>query len=319
MKARRESVTATIALAICLMLASAWTARISANASPMVIHVPADYTKIQWAVGNASAGSTIFVSTGIYYEHLTIDKTLELYGENQGAIIDGNGTGDVIRVLASGVTLGGFVVRNSGTSFWDSGIHLSNSDNSNVSNNTIVSNGHGIWLDGSNQSIVTYNNVSNNQCGIGLSYCYNDIVAGNNVSSSDECGIGLDYSGNNTITGNVVLGNGYGIWITHVGGNTVFRNDITGNARQTDCINSTNAWDKDGMGNYWSDCNSTDADSDGIGDNPYQVDLNNTDHYPLMQAIVVPEFPPNVFLLLLSALTLAVVFLLRRNFTFLQV
>jgi hypothetical protein len=35
-------------------------------------------------------------------------------------------------------------------------------------------------------------------------------------------------------------------------------------------------------GNYWSGYNGTDSDQDGIGDTPYIIDENNTDHYPLM-------------------------------------
>jgi parallel beta-helix repeat protein len=54
---------------------------------------------------------------------------------------------------------------------------------------------------------------------------------------------------------------------------------------------SINQWNNDLEGNYWSDYNGTDrysgpyqniSGSDGIGDTPYIIDQNNTDHYPLM-------------------------------------
>jgi len=51
---------------------------VSVTASPNIIRVPEDYSKIQWAVGNASAGDIILVAAGTYYEHVTIDKSLTL-------------------------------------------------------------------------------------------------------------------------------------------------------------------------------------------------------------------------------------------------
>jgi nitrous oxidase accessory protein NosD len=47
-------------------------------------------------------------------------------------------------------------------------------------------------------------------------------------------------------------------------------------------------WDNGSRGNYWSDYNGTDADSDGIGDTPYVIDVLNEDRYPLMQSTANP-------------------------------
>jgi len=47
-------------------------------------------------------------------------------------------------------------------------------------------------------------------------------------------------------------------------------------------------------GNYWSTYNGTDDNGDGIGDTPYHIYENYTDHYPLMEPAdiaVIPEFP----------------------------
>ena len=51
------------------------------------------------------------------------------------------------------------------------------------------------------------------------------------------------------------------------------------------------AWDKGEVGNYWSNYNGTDANSDGIGDTPYIIDANNIDHYPMMKPVAVAELP----------------------------
>jgi parallel beta-helix repeat protein len=276
-------VTTAIALAMCLAFTLFWAdLKISVKASPDVIYVPNDYEKIQWAINNASAGSTIFVSSGIYYEHLTIDKALTLQGENEESIIDGNCTGDVIKVTANNVNVSSFTIQNSGLGFWDSGIHTYHSTYNNISQNAIISNGHGIWLECSDYTTLNKNNISNNQCGIGLSFSNNNTIANNYVYSSDECGIGLDYSSHNILTGNTALNNGYGIWITQHSHNIVFHNNIVNNTVQSHLFNSINIFDNGYEGNYWSDYEELDADQDGIGDIAYIIDANNTDNYPLM-------------------------------------
>ncbi|TET64318.1 hypothetical protein E3J49_04485, partial [Candidatus Bathyarchaeota archaeon] len=68
----------------------------SARAEPGIIVVPDKYAKIKWAIGNVTAGTTIFVRSATYYEHLDINKPLTLVGENRDStIIDGNKTGTV--------------------------------------------------------------------------------------------------------------------------------------------------------------------------------------------------------------------------------
>jgi len=76
--------------------------------------------------------------------------------------------------------------------------------------------------------------------------------------------------------------------------NNVFcHNNFINNTYQVYTSNSVNVWD-DGYpsgGNYWSDYTGVDlfsgpyqnkTKSDGIGDAPYIIDVNNTDRYPLM-------------------------------------
>lgn len=55
------------------------------------------------------------------------------------------------------------------------------------------------------------------------------------------------------------------------------------------------AWDYDGVGNYWSDYNSTDTDGDGIGDNYYIIDLLNYDRYPLIESPAKQPTPTQLF------------------------
>ncbi len=66
--------------------------------------------------------------------------------------------------------------------------------------------------------------------------------------------------------------------------NTIYYNNFINNAQQAIDDIGTNQWD-DGYpsgGNYWSDYNGTDGNSDGIGDTPYYFD-GGQDDYPLME------------------------------------
>ena len=62
---------------------------------------PNNYTAIQDAIDAAEDGDTIYVYSGIYYENITVDKTITLQGEDKiSTIIDGGETGDVINIIA---------------------------------------------------------------------------------------------------------------------------------------------------------------------------------------------------------------------------
>lgn len=87
---------------------------ISVMAKPDIIRVPADYLTIQAAINAASPGDIVLVTSGTYYEHVTINKPLTLIGEDRATtIIDGNGTGgwryedSVVYVTADNVVING--------------------------------------------------------------------------------------------------------------------------------------------------------------------------------------------------------------------
>jgi nitrous oxidase accessory protein NosD len=52
-----------------------------------------------------------------------------------------------------------------------------------------------------------------------------------------------------------------------------------------------NTWDNGTQGNYWSDYIGADDNRDGIGDSLYTVYENMTDHHPLMEPVMIPDFP----------------------------
>jgi len=268
-------------------------------ADPTIIKVPEDYERIRWAVGNASAGDIIQVASGTYYEHLTVDKSVKLIGEDPNTtIIDGNGTWIVVHVSADNVEISGFTIRNGmGKEAYCPGIQVSGS-RCIVNRNIISNNFFGIWLDSSSGNIVSNNIVTDNQYGIAVSSSAANVIRDNTITSNWLYGIELFASDNNTIVANKISYNRMtattcGIYIDpYSSGNTFYHNNFINNMIQAR-DNGANTWDKGYPfgGNYWSDYAGVDnysgpyqneTYSDGIGDTPYMIEPKGRDNYPLM-------------------------------------
>jgi parallel beta-helix repeat protein len=182
------------------------------------------------------------------------------------------------------------------TAFWD-GIYLESSDNNSVSGNNITANTDcGIMLcSSSDNNSVSGNNITANiSYGIYLYSSSNNSVSGNNITSNGWDIYLYSSSDNNSISGNnITANNDYGIVLVSSSNNAIYHNDFMNKTTPAYSSGPTNAWD-DGYpssGNYWSGYSGTDsysgshqdeAGSDGIGDTPYIIGPNNTDHYPLM-------------------------------------
>ena len=208
------------------------------------IYVPNDYPTIQAAIDAASSGDTIFVFSGIYYEHLTINKQVILTGEDRNTtIIDGNGSGDVVIVNVDYVQIHGFTIQRSGdgvgSRYYYSGIRL-RSNNNIISGNIPTNNrGSGIRLEGSSSSIITDNTITDNRAG-GIvldNTCSFNTFTHNTITNNQADGISLGenvyYTNNcfsNTITGNTITNyRGYGIGLQHSSFNTITDNTIISN------------------------------------------------------------------------------------------
>ena len=163
--------------------------KISVEGHPGIINAD-DYPTIQAAINTANPGDTISVSSGTYYEHLVVNKTVSLIGENKhNTIIDGNSTGTVINVTANDVKISGFTVQNSGGPGTGQGIYVFCSNNSVISGNNIEDNWVGVCLNYSYGARVSGNNITNNNYGIYLGCLevptpYYEVIA--NVSWVDD-------------------------------------------------------------------------------------------------------------------------------------
>ena len=257
----------------------------SVEASPTTVDDdgPADFHTIQEAINNASSGEVIFVHKGTYYENVVVNKTVSLIGEERDStIIDGRGTNNVISITASNVTIHGFTIRNSGSSLYDCGILIDHSDSNNISHNTISNNNDGISLYYSSNNLVTSNTISENYYNGIVLYSSTRNVFSSNTVSNNYFGVSFYYSSNNVVSSNTILDNQVGIYPAFdSNNNTIYHNNFN-NFEKNVQIDSINAWDYEGEGNYWSDYTGQDLNRDGLGDTPYIINAYNQDNHPLM-------------------------------------
>jgi len=135
------------------------------------IYVPDDYAKIQWAVDNATAGDTIIVRDGIYYENVDVNKQLTLKSENSSAnciILAANSMDHALEITANYVNISGLTVTGANGEGILAGIYLNNANYCNISNNSIYGNSNGIYIYHSNYNNLVDNTVLHSDGGIGI-------------------------------------------------------------------------------------------------------------------------------------------------------
>jgi len=215
------------------------------------------FDMIQEGVDAAEDGDTVYVFNGVYYEHIVIDKLINLIGENKDTtIIDGGAVHyvKVVQIKSSGVSIRGFTIQIGGlnnilmyifpgcngntitgntikskTYKSNNGIYLSSSSSNTITGNTIKSLIDGICLSSSSNNIITSNTLkNNNDAGIDLSSSSNNIITSNTLKNNEDWGIYLHSSSNNTITGNTISGGWMVIYLSKSSGNILTGNTISG-------------------------------------------------------------------------------------------
>lgn len=282
---RFASVPLLLLILSAMFIATRWNVRV--EASPGIIDVPGQYKTIQDAINNALSGDVILVHKGTYYENVVINQSVSLVGEDKDlTVIYGNSSyppQPVISLSASGVVVKDLTVE--AQSSTQNPITVSSSGN--VLENNIIENGfYGLQLYYSYDNVISNNTIINNHyLGCILYSSDSNAVSDNLITNNVVAGFELHYSANNVFSGNTIYGDANGVNLYSSNITNLFYHNNFDNKLQvwTDTLNSTNSWSLNGEGNYWSNYEGNDSDSDGIGDTPYNhTDTQAGDTYPLM-------------------------------------
>jgi parallel beta-helix repeat protein len=207
-----------------------------------------NYSKIQDAIDNASAGDTVFVYNGTYKENITISISLNLIGEDKNnTIIKGNIKNGFINISANYVNVSGFNITDPGNVIiYDIGIKLNNANNCNIKDNLFYSDdGEAIVLISSSNNSIQNNKIKFQNIGVFLfSNSINNIIANNTILDHSGYGhyVGIlnKESNHNLIINNSIFNNVYGICVRSSKYVSIFNNSVYKNQFGINVQNSSN-------------------------------------------------------------------------------
>ena len=244
-------------------------------------------------IGNTISGNAFGVRIDDYSNNMLRNNDLRDNGYNFGVF--GSYLPEFIQDIDESNTVNGkpiiyWVNRQDEAVPLDSGyVALVDCSSITVQNLNLNRNGQALLLAYTTDSTIRQNKITENIHGIYICGSSDNIASGNNISRNAANGIYLYYSGNNSF----------------------FHNNFIDNTNQVYPVGaSLNSWDNGTEGNYWTSYKGTDNDSNGIGNSPYIIDVNNRDNYPLVNTI--PEFPSCTLLPLLITATLTAILYKRK-------
>ncbi len=245
-------------------------------------------------------------------------KPLLFYKDCDNLSLDGIAAGQIVVANCSNVEVANVNISNTYAA-----MVMGFVDHVLLESNNFSSNSYGALLRSASNTTIVRNTLSSNDAsGILIQWGESLAISENTILSNAELGVGLDYIGGNaTVLGNNISGNNVGIQLLDSSGVGIIRNEVSGNQlglafysgseairvahnniidnnnQATDAAGSVNSWD-DGYpsgGNYWSNYPGLDdcsgpvqdvcPDADGMGDSPYVIDADTSDHYPVMNPI----------------------------------
>jgi len=212
-----------------------------------------------------------------------------------------------------------------GNSFTDTGIgvRVEGGDYNIISGNCFIRGGTSVLVRGC-YNIISKNNMLDGRGGISVtgpgSY---STIFGNNITGKSKCGIKIYWGSSNTVYENYVANSAVGVKLgfdhefpdRKVENNIFYHNNFVNNTQYVfiGYVPDYNFWNNGEKGNYWSNYNGTADNGDGIGDSPHLLYENNQDQHPLMEPVVIPEFPSWTPLLIMLLAVMALAIIYRHN------
>lgn len=201
----------------------------------------ADPLDLQALIDTAEAGSVLRVPPGHYSGSVVIDKPLHLIGEQDptGArpVIDGNGQGSVITIVASGTIVENFIIRNSGNVIEqeDAGVVVEHAEDVQLIGNRLEEVLYGIKGIEANRMLVRNNHivgraqdVARRGDGMRLWQSEDCVVEGNTVEQTRD--ILFWFSDGTTVRNNSFQFNRYGVHMMYTDGMSVTGNVLNHNS-----------------------------------------------------------------------------------------
>jgi len=225
------------------------------------------------------------------------DYGIYLLNSSYNSIYENNARENAIGIAVTDFSAYNRVSENRATKNTRTGILLQYSSGNKVIANNVTENGqYGIELVSSNNNNIIENNpTANSWSGIASYLSSDNNIYGNSITNNYDGIRVYNSSFNKVIANNMRENDRYGIYFRYAPFNTIYHNNFMNNfVQQAFCNNSINAWDNGypSGGNYWSDYagvdqkkgpNQDQLGSDGIGDTPYVIDVDNQDRYPLIK------------------------------------
>ncbi len=184
-------------------------------------------------------------------------------------------------------------------------IYLLNCVNITIKNQVFSSNSHGVFCYNVSDSTISNITAWKSECGLSLQDSFNNRIydmnctdnwvgillqrsreneVKHNFAIGGEKAISLYEADNNAIEENTVAEAYFGIRVYSSSNNSFTHNNFIGNIEQANVVplSYQNVWNSSLEGNFWNDYRGNDASIDGIGDDPYIIDSENTDNRPLL-------------------------------------
>ena len=186
---------------------------------------------LQETIDNAEEGAILKLPKGTYKGSIKINKPISIIGKEAGVIIDGLGEGTVIEINSPYVTIKNLTIVGSGEKHdkLDAAIKISNSKQSEISDNIIKDCLFGIDVSMSNNSIISNNYITSKDLDLGLRgdglrlwYSNDNIITKNKLINSRDMVVW--YSHGNEISENYGENNRYSLHFMYAGKNYVKNN-----------------------------------------------------------------------------------------------